>query len=67
MKHVSVKTEALEMTASGLLERMPREQAIILVQGILHRMEESLDVPDIPAAKVRLEKVLDELNHAQSH
>ena len=55
------------MTASGLLERMPKEQAIILVQGILHRMEESLDVPDIPAAKVRLEKVLDELKQAQSH
>jgi len=40
---------------------MPKEQAIILVQGLLRRMEESLNVPDIPAAKIRVEKVLEEL------
>jgi hypothetical protein len=40
---------------------MPKEQAITLVQGILRRMEESLNVPGIPAAKARMEKVLEEL------
>jgi hypothetical protein len=45
----------------NLLKRMPKEQAFILVQGFLRRMEGSLNVPDIPGAKIRLEKVLEEL------
>jgi hypothetical protein len=61
MKHLSLKAEAYNLTSDELLKRMPKEQAIILVQGFLLRMEESLYVPDIPAAKIRLEKVLEEL------
>jgi hypothetical protein len=56
MKHLSVKAEAYKLTSDELLKRMPKEQAIILVQGLLRRMEESLNVPDIPAAKIRMEK-----------
>src|SRR5882672_2543413 len=58
MKRVSGKVEALELTTDELLKRMSREQAIIFIQGILRRMEESLDGPEVPAAKIRLEKVL---------
>ena len=61
MKCVSLITEAYVLTTDELLKRMPKEQAITLVQGILRRMEESLNVPDIPAAKARMEKVLEEL------
>jgi hypothetical protein len=61
MKHLSVKAEAYELTSDELLKRMSKEQAIILVQGLLRWMEESLNVPDIPAAKIRMEKVLEEL------
>lgn len=61
MKHVSLKIEACDLTTNELLKRMPKEQAITLVQGILRRMEESLNVPDIPTAKARMEKVLEEL------
>jgi hypothetical protein len=60
-EHVSLKLEAYVLTSDELLKRMPKEQAIIHVQGILRLMEESLNVPDIPAAKVRMEKVLEEL------
>ncbi len=60
-KHLSVKAEAYKLTSDELLKRMPKEQAIIHVQGILRLMEESLNVPDIPAAKIRMEKVLEEL------
>jgi hypothetical protein len=61
MKRVSPKIEAYLLTTDDLLKRMPKEQAITLVQGILRGMEESLNVPDIPAAKARMEKVLEEL------
>jgi hypothetical protein len=61
VKHLSLKAEACKLTSDELLKRMPKEQAIILIQGLLRRMEESLNVPDIPAAKIRMEKVLEEL------
>jgi hypothetical protein len=61
MKRVSRKIEVHLLTTDELLKSMPKEQAITLVQGILRRMEESLNVPDIPAAKARMEKVLEEL------
>jgi len=64
MKRVSGKVEALELTTDELLKRMSREQAIIFIQGILRRMEESLDGPEVPAAKIRLEKVLEGLNRS---
>ena len=61
MKHLSLKAEAYKLSSDELLKRMPKEQAVILVKGFLRRMEESLNVPDIPAAKIRMEKVLEEL------
>ena len=61
MKRVSLKTEVHVLATDELLKRMPKEQAITLVQGILRQMKESLDVPDIPVAKARMEKVLEEL------
>lgn len=61
MKRVSLKLETLKLTTDELLKRMSKEQAIILIQGILRQMEESLTAPEVPAAKIRLEKVLDEL------
>ena len=60
-KNVCLITEAYQPTADELLKRMSKEQAITAVQGILRRMEESLNVPDMPAAKARMEKVLEEL------
>ena len=66
MKHISAKLEAYKLTSDELLKRMPKEQAITLVQGLLRRMEESLNVPDIPAAKARMEKALEELKLSES-
>lgn len=66
MKRVSQKIEAYQLTTDELLKRLPKEQAITLVQGILRHMEESLNVPDIAAAKARMEKVLEELKLSQS-
>lgn len=57
--------EAYLLTTDELLKRMPKEQAIIQVQGILGLMERSMDVPDIPAAKIRMEKVLEELKRSE--
>jgi len=57
----SSKIEAHQLTTGELLKRMSKEQAINLVQNILRTMEELPNAPDIPAAKVRLEKVLEEL------
>jgi len=61
MKRVSQKLEAWRLTTDELLERMSKEQAIIFIQGILRQMEESLNDPEVPAAKIRLEKVLEAL------
>ena len=62
MKQVSRKLEAWKVTTDELLKRMSKEQAIIFIQGILRQMEERLNDPEVPAARIRLEKVLDELN-----
>jgi len=64
MKRVSGKVEAFELTKDELLKRMSKEQAIIFMQDILRRMEESLDDPEVPAAKIRLEKVLEALKRS---
>lgn len=58
------KIEAYQLTTDELLKRIPKELAINLVQGILRLMEKSLNVPDIPAAKIRMEKVLDDLKRS---
>ena len=64
MKHVSLKIEACDLTTDELLKRMPKEQAIILIQGALHRLEEPSNDPEVPAAKIRLEKVLEALKRS---
>jgi len=64
MERVSYKLEAWKLTTDELLKRMSKEQAIIFIQDILRRMEESLDDPEIPAAKIRLEKVLEALKRS---
>ena len=61
MAHVSLSGEVYELTSGELLKRMTKEQAVTLVQGRLRRMEGSLNDPNIPAAKIRLEKLLEEL------
>jgi len=43
---------------------MPKEQAINLVQNMLRTMEESWNAPDIPATKIRIEKLLEELKRS---
>jgi hypothetical protein len=60
MKPLSQKLEAHQLTTDELLKRMSKEQAIVFVQGLLRQIEESLN-PDAPAAKTRVEKVLEEL------
>jgi len=66
VKQLSLKGEVYELTSDELLKRKPKEQAIAYVQSILRRMEESLNDPDIPAAKIRMEKVLEELKLSSS-
>jgi hypothetical protein len=66
MKRVSLKLEAYELTTDELLKRMSKEQAIILIQGALHRLEEPSNDPEVPAAKIRLEKVLEALKRSPS-
>ena len=64
MKRVSGKVEAFELTTDELLKRMSKDQAIILIQNLLHLLEESSDDPEVPAAKIRLEKVLEALKRS---
>ena len=64
MKHVSLKIEAVQLTTDELLKRMSKEQAIVFIQRILRQMEESLNEPEVPAAKIRMEKVLEELKRS---
>jgi len=64
MKRVSLKIEAVQLTTDELLERMSKEQAIVFIQRLLRQMEESLNEPEVPAAKIRMEKVLEELKRS---
>ncbi len=64
MKRVSLKIEAVQLTTDELLKRMSKEQAIVFIQRLLCQMEESLDEPEVPAAKIRMEKVLEELKRS---
>src|SRR5207247_10094481 len=64
MEHVSLKIEALHLTRDELLKRMPKEQAINLVQNMLRTMEESSNAPDIPATQIRMDKILEELKRS---
>ena len=51
MERVSHKLEAWKLTTDELLKRMSKEQAIIFIQGVLRRMEESLDDAEVPPLK----------------
>lgn len=39
---------------------MLKEQAIAFIQGVLRQTEESLNEPDVVAAKIRMEEILEE-------
>lgn len=58
------KIEAYQLTTDELLKRMPKEQAINLVQNILRTIDESSNAPDIPATKIRMEELLKELKRS---
>ena len=58
------KIEAYQLTTDELSKRMPKEQAINLVQNILRTLEEPSNAPDIPATKVRMEELLEELKRS---
>jgi hypothetical protein len=62
--HLTHKVEAVQLSTNELLKRMTREQAINLVQNILRTLEESSNAPDIPATKVRMDKLLEELKRS---
>lgn len=64
MQRVSHKLELVKLTTDELLKRMPKEQAINLVQNILRTMEESSNAPDILASKIRMEELLEELKRS---
>ena len=64
VEHLSQKLESLKLTTDELLKRMPKEQAINLVQNILRTMEESSNASDIPATKIRMEELLEELERS---
>jgi hypothetical protein len=64
MEHLTHKVEAVQLSTNELLKRMTREQAINLVQNILRELEESSNAPDIPATKIRTEKLLEELKRS---
>jgi len=66
MKKVSLRLEVCEMTSDELLKHRTKEQAIACVQSIMRRMEESLNDPDISAAKIRMQKILEELKLSPS-
>jgi len=64
MRRVSLKIEAVQLATDELLKRMSKEQAIVFIQRLLRQMEESLNEPEVPAAKIRMEKVLEELKRS---
>ena len=58
------REHSLKLTTDELLKRMPKEQAINLVQNILRTIEESSNAPDIPATKIRMENLLEDLKRS---
>ena len=62
MERVSVKLEAYGLSKDELLKRMSKEQAINLIQKLLRLLEESPNDPELPASRMRMQKVLEELN-----
>jgi hypothetical protein len=64
MRRVSHKLEAYQLTTDELLKRTSKGQAIISIQNLLHLLEESSGDPEVPAAKIRLEEVLEALKRS---
>ena len=62
MERVSLKCEVYGLSKDELLKRMSKEQAINLIQKILRLLEESPNDPEVPASRMRMQKVLEELN-----
>jgi len=62
MERVSLKLEAHGLSKDELLKRMSKEQAINFIQSVLRLLEESPNDPEVPASRMRMQKVLEELN-----
>ena len=62
MERVSLKCEVYGLSKDELLKRMSKEQAINLIQKILRLLEESPNDPEVHASRMRMQKVLEELN-----
>jgi hypothetical protein len=62
--HLTQRLEAVQLSTNELLKRMSREEAINLVQNVLRTLEKSSNAPDIPATKIRMEKLLEELQRS---
>jgi len=62
MERVSLKIEAHGLSKDELLKRMSKEQAINFIQSLLRLLEEHRNDPEVPASRMRMQKVLEELN-----
>jgi len=62
--HLTQKVEAVQLSRDELLKSMTKEQAINLVQNILRTLGESSNAPDIPATKVRMKTLLEDLKRS---
>lgn len=62
MERVSLKIEVCQL--DEMLKRISKERAIVFIQSVLRQVEESLNEPDAPALKIRMEKILEELGRS---
>ena len=62
MERVSLKCEVHGLSKDESLKRMSKQQAINLMQKLLRLLEESPNDPEIPASRMRMQKVLEDLN-----
>ena len=62
MQRVFLKAEVQILSKDELLKRMSKEQAINLIQRLLRALEESPNDPEVPASRLRMQQVLEELN-----
>ena len=62
MERVSLKSEVHGLAKEELLKRMSKEQAINLIKKLLRLLEESPNDPEVLASRMRMQKVLVDLN-----
>jgi hypothetical protein len=62
MERVFLKCEVHGLSKDELLKRMSKEQAINLIQKLLRVLEESPNDPEVPASRMRMQQVLEDLN-----